>query len=237
MAFREAWPALVEVDLGGWVARHSGDAIRRTSSLNPLPGGGRLDAAMLKAGQWFYTQHGKPALIRYPDFLVDHTALFRRLGYQPEGQTLTLLAPDIASPSHSLPSIAVRTLLDSDWLTARPRIIAGDQQVFQTMLDRIRCPALFASVTIDATVAAVAYGVVVDRLLIVESVATDQAFQGRGLARAMVGAIMARARALGAESAALQVVEGNEPALALYQRLGFSQLLYRYCYYRERNAR
>ena len=48
-----------------------------------------------------------------------------------------------------------------------------------------------------------------------------RAYWGLGLARAMMSALLDRARALGYEQAELEVVTTNERAVGLYQRLGF----------------
>jgi ribosomal protein S18 acetylase RimI-like enzyme len=53
-------------------------------------------------------------------------------------------------------------------------------------------------------------------------VTTAPAWRGRGLGRAVVGALLAEALRRGAASAYLQVTAENAPALALYRRFGFS---------------
>ena len=49
----------------------------------------------------------------------------------------------------------------------------------------------------------------------------DPAFRGRGLGDLLVAAVMAWARRAGAGYLALWVVDGNDRALGLYERLGF----------------
>lgn len=49
----------------------------------------------------------------------------------------------------------------------------------------------------------------------------EPAFRGRGLSDLLVAAVMAWARREGAETLALWVVDGNDRALGLYERLGF----------------
>ena len=46
----------------------------------------------------------------------------------------------------------------------------------------------------------------------------------RGLARSICNSLLAEGQRKGADKAYLQIVEGNEPALKLYESLGFCQL-------------
>ena len=85
----------------------------------------------------------------------------------------------------------------------------------------------------DGQVVSIAYGVILDGCLVLEAVATDPECRGRGHARKMLRSLMARARDEGAREAALQVVAENAPALALYAKLGFTEDLYGYAYYRQ----
>lgn len=62
-------------------------------------------------------------------------------------------------------------------------------------------------------------------------VVVDPAHRGRGVGAALVGAGLAWAAASGAERMLLEVEWANEPALALYRRLGFAEITYRRNYY------
>lgn len=61
------------------------------------------------------------------------------------------------------------------------------------------------------------------------AVNTSEAWRGRGLARAIVAALLAEARQRGAARAYLQVTADNAPALALYAHFGFT-VAYEYWY-------
>jgi ribosomal protein S18 acetylase RimI-like enzyme len=50
----------------------------------------------------------------------------------------------------------------------------------------------------------------------------DPEHRGRGLARALTGALAVRAVARGTRSVYLQTLHANEPAVGLYSSLGFS---------------
>ena len=55
----------------------------------------------------------------------------------------------------------------------------------------------------------------------ITGLAVDEAYRGRGVGRALVEAVIARAAAAGAHTVDLKVLGGNLSALALYRSLGF----------------
>ena len=70
----------------------------------------------------------------------------------------------------------------------------------------------------------------------VMTIGTDTAFQGRGIGRLMLDAMIERARTLGAAVLLLEVRVDNEPALRLYRAAGFEQLGLRRGYYQPENV-
>ncbi|MCB0963561.1 MAG: GNAT family N-acetyltransferase, partial [Acidimicrobiales bacterium] len=89
--------------------------------------------------------------------------------------------------------------------------------------------ALAATATLDGAVAGVGYGVVDGAWLGIFGMATGPAHRRRGVARAVLGALVAAGRDAGATRAYLQVETDNVAAHALYAGLGFA-LHHRYHY-------
>lgn len=69
----------------------------------------------------------------------------------------------------------------------------------------------------------------------VMTIGTAVAHQGTGVGRALLDALVARARELGAPSVLLEVRVDNEPALRLYEAVGFEKLGMRRGYYQPEN--
>jgi GNAT superfamily N-acetyltransferase len=92
------------------------------------------------------------------------------------------------------------------------------------VIERIADPVRFASVVAEGRLIGTALGVLVDRALVLECVATRPEARGRGVARAAVGALGAWAARAGAATAALAVLERNAAARRLYERLGLRPL-------------
>lgn len=235
-ACREAWPAAAETVVDGWLLRRSGGRIRRANSANPLRGERGAPDAVLDAAETFYIGHGQTPLFRVPDIAAElETALDRR-GYDWEGGTIHLHAGIEELSAGRDGQVAVSPTPGEDWFAARFRAGTYDdteRRVFRDMTGMIAGDKAFVSCERDNEIAALAYGVIRDGLLVVESVETDARFRRQGLGRRTVGGLIDWARRAGASAACLQVVADNTPARALYASLGFSRELYRYHYRRK----
>lgn len=123
------------------------------------------------------------------------------------------------------------TTPDAGWIEARRRLSLAEGRGAEDQLApvlRLAVPAVFARIGDDA----VAYTGIVEGIAVVEAVAVDPARRRQGLARTMMAALLDRARGAGATRAALQVMAGNAPAIALYRGLGFGHDLHDYHYRR-----
>lgn len=234
MAFRAAWPAEQENELGGWVARRSGGSIRRVNSLNQLPGCQTLDDMLLDRTEAHYARFSQPGIVRLMSFAdaASEPVLVRR-GYEINGRTTTLRASLVPARQKQEDTIIVSEWPEPIWLDAHARISERDPVLFRSMLDLIKGPKLFVCVCIDGTILSLGYGVIVDQILVIESVATDGAHRGRGHARRVVGSLMQWAERQGVGESVLQVVSDNAPARALYRSLCFETELYDYFYMRQ----
>lgn len=235
-ACREAWPAASEQVVDGWLLRRSGGRIRRTNSVNPLPGGRAEPMAVLAAAEAFYAGHGQQPLFRVPEIAGEMEAILDSHGYGREGRTIHLFADIDGLEGQADPQVAVRPAPGEDWFQARFRMSGYDEverRVFREMTGLIAGDRAFVSLEQAGSVVAIAFGVIRDGLLVLEAVETDGNFRQQGLGRRTVGSLVGWARRAGAEAACLQVVADNTPARALYASLGFRRELYGYHYRRK----
>lgn len=231
-----AWPAPRQAILGGWLLRAAGGPTRRVNSVNPLRGGPRDPAPLLAGFEALYAGLGQPAIFRVPEIAPGMDVALERAGYTLEGETCTLHAGLDRTGPTAEPDIAMTPEPGEDWLRAWAALNGADDERLRrhrAMTAAILLPRRFAATRHGGEIAAIAYGVLHDGLLVVESVATRPALRRRGLAARTVGALLAWAAGQGARGACLQVEAGNAPARALYRRLGFETELYRYHYRRQ----
>jgi ribosomal protein S18 acetylase RimI-like enzyme len=222
--------------MGDWLIRISGGSTRRTNSVNPLRAARYDPAAVLDTAQAMYRRQGQDTLFRIPSIAVGADRVLEEWGYAYEGETCTLFADLTATTPTWDHGVELTTRPTGDWLKAKTRLSPlpeNEHWIYEAMLGAIAAPRAFAATRVEGEIASVAYGVVHDGLLVVESVVTDERLRQRGLARRTVGKLMDWACGQAAQGAALQVVADNAPAIMLYRSLGFGRELYRYHYRRE----
>lgn len=232
-----AWPALKEIYLDGWVLRFGGGVSRRANSANPLSLGSRGGDALIAACESQYRRHKLPTLFRIVSLLGrDFNDRLAARGYTAEGETLTLHGRIAATPAAPDLQVTLLPRPTARWCAAMAALQGHDAvqaRVYRRIVDRIALPGRFAMLTDDGAPAALAYGVMQHGLLCYESVVTDPARRRRGYSRRVLAALAAWGRGEGATGACLQVQADNAPALPLYHSLGLTRELYRYHYRRE----
>ena len=219
------WRALEEEPLGGWLLRAGGGFTGRANSAlvvgsPPCP----LDAAVAEVGRWYAARGLRPqAQVPLPG-AEDADAAFAAAGWTTVEDVLVLTAPLRRWPAPDVP-VDLAAEPDEAWLAgyryrgtplppvAREILLSGEDPVF-------------ASVRLEpapAPLAAVARGVLAEDWLVVTAVTVAEQARRRGLASAVMAALGDWAAERGGRRCLLQVVETNASALALYDRLGFTE--------------
>ena len=231
-----AWPSLRQVAFGDWLLRISGGPSRRINSINPTAGA-LLDLDQVRqAAATIYGDAGQATLFRVPSFLPGIEASLQQLGLAAEGETLTLYR-DLDPTRHAEGTeVGLAPHADPDWLEARARFATSTplaRQIDRSIVASILIPRAFATAREAGRVVSIAFGALHRGLLVLEAVATDPGYRGRGHARRVVAALNDWGSATGARGACLQVLADNEAGNALYRSQGFDRTLYRYRYYRQ----
>jgi ribosomal protein S18 acetylase RimI-like enzyme len=231
-----AVPPAIAQELDGWRLRFNWGVTRRANSVLAARRGARYSPdEKIAAAEAFYRRRRLPVrfqLCPASDPPELDAALAER-GYAASTPTLVQTAPIHALGAVASDDASVSETFDEAWLAAylegegetNPLKIGARRE----MLQRVGPPAGFAAARLDSRLAAVAFGVVERGWLGIFSVATVPALRGRGLASLALAALGAWARGHGAQSAYLQVMSTNAPALKLYSRLGFTTR-YQYWY-------
>jgi ribosomal protein S18 acetylase RimI-like enzyme len=232
----QGWPAEAKTELDGWVVRRNRGVTRRANSVLPTNAPFDLERA-LDYVENLYQAHGiTPCFHISP--AVQPADLDERLearGYVVQAPTLVQCA-EVADVLDCLPvapaDVDISSAPSDAWMDAWWRIDghggADEQSVAQDILQRGR--ALYATVPATGPVKAIGRLALVDDWAGLYCLAVDQRFRRQGLALAVIRTLLQEATTLGVRRVFLQVVAANEPARALYQRLGFrivSQYHYR----------
>ena len=232
-----AWPALREVLLDGWLLRFSEGLTRRANSANPLRPVARLHRRECEA---LYSRLGLPTIFRVLS-LID-ASVDERLaaaGYTAEGESCVLYGAIDRVEAAADPDVNLTTQPTPEWHAAMARLQNhADEQArsYQRIVGQVAIRAAFAALSSGGEIVALAYGATHRGLLCYESVVTDSRRRRHGFGRRIIAALAAWGKENGTEGACLEVEAGNLPALALYRAIGLGRELYRYHYRRQPQA-
>jgi ribosomal protein S18 acetylase RimI-like enzyme len=232
-----AWPALRQVLLGGWVLRFSERLTRRANSANPLCADHCGGDALIRACETLYRRQSLPTIFRLPSIIeIGLDERLDELGYGSEGDSCVLYGDIEVVAAARDPEIRLSPYPSAEWFRAMAALqhhAIEQSAIYRRIVGAIVIPAAFAALAIDGEFVALAYGAIHNGLLCYESVITDARRQRRGYARRVISTLASWAKDQGAKGACLEVEAGNAPALALYDAIGLKTLLYRYHYRRE----
>jgi N-acetylglutamate synthase len=236
-----AWPALRQVLLNGWVLRFSEGLTRRANSVNPLRGPRETTGELIAGCEALYRRRQLPTIFRLPSIIADD--LDRQLdaaGYGREGASCVRFGELTAVEAANDPDVQLFPRPGREWFAAMGALqnhTPEQRRTYRRIVGSLAIPAAFAALAIDGEFVALAYGAVHDRLLCYESVITDPRRKRRGYARRVIASLAAWAKNQGAEGACLEVEAHNTAALALYDLVGLKTELFRYHYRREPKSR
>jgi GNAT superfamily N-acetyltransferase len=215
----KAWPGLeIEWD-GAWILRSANGYTKRANSLQCFDPVDNDDAAArLASGKaWFLTRGIKPVVRTTPLQSPALTAALDAEGWQTIDQSHLYALP---LASHEADAEGRTTnLLDPFFLMTRLR----------ALLSAMAVPAAGVLIFRDGEAVAAGLMAISDGIVVTGNVITDPLRRRQGLAAAMMRTGLAWAHANGAKIAALNVQADNEPAKALYARLGYAHQ-YDYAY-------
>ncbi len=228
-----AWPPLRQVVTGDWVIRLSGGLTRRANSVNPMIAQAQNLAPALELATKLFAANGQPVFVRVPGFL-DHRVErhLTNLGYTAEAETLSLFG-SLDSSFERDGAVTLHDCASEDWLASKARLSGLDSEqtaLYSRILSGIGLPVAFAALRQGGRTQALAYAVVQDRMLSIDSVVTEASQRNRGYGRRTLQALLAWGHAAGAREVCLQVEADNPAAIALYRKLGLKDEVYRYHY-------
>jgi N-acetylglutamate synthase len=222
-----AWPASETERIDGWLWRSSGGGSQRANSVSTIDFIGNDTANALDRVEARYQAKFSPARFHTYDLSQPGglTAILSARGYGAGETTLTMLAVaprPIPHPETSPFEVTVTYDPVPEWLDVYLEAITENRRaVNRRILGRVPDPRAFFAVRGGGRVISTALGVVDGGHAVVECVATRADARGQGAAGLAMRSLMNWAASLGAHTIGLQVVDGNRPAIALYQRLGF----------------
>ena len=225
-------PAAQE-ELPGWLLPFDTGTVSRAKSAVPLSHG-TPDAAVLREIEARYAAHGLVPMLRLPSASTFDAlrALLRERGWAEKGkavQVQTARTGDVRGVTQDAPA-GTAPQPDAGWAS----VFLGEGFDPVDGASRVatlgRAPgALFASIREDGQTIAAGMGAYSHGWGSIHGMRTAQRCRGRGLAGRVLAALAGGAAARDIERIFLQVEVGNDAAVSLYRRAGFSTAwTYRY---------
>ena len=217
----DGWPALVTEPLGEWVLRAAGGFTGRANSALVAGHPGVEVPVAFERISAFYRRHRLPPRAQV---VVGSAwdAAFGDSGWGPtdvRGGARVMVAPLRTAPTNdATPQVTVSTQVDRAWLALYNRAGGHDSALVTALLEG---PRDVAFARIGDPPVAIGRMVVTGAWAGLAAVEVVPAQRRRGLATAVVDALMQRALERGARWCYLQVTPDNEAALALWRRYGF----------------
>lgn len=235
-----AWPSLKQQVYDGWLLRFARGYTRRANSVVPLYAG-RLDLRdKIEICRQTYARHSLPTVFKVwsssqgdaLDAVLHDRRFVREAETAVQTCALDTLCTQIQVDTARAP-VRIDTELSEEFFAAFVElngVAAVDFESLRSILQCVSPPVAYVSLCADdGRIVSCGMGVVEGGDVGIFSLVTARDVRNRGLAQQLIGHIARWAHGQGAERAYLQVMAENEPAWALYRKLGFVER-YRYWY-------
>jgi len=228
-----AWASLQTLVYDGWLIRLSNGYTKRANSVNPIYGSNEdLDDKIRYCESLFRAKNLKPVFKMTDSVFPDNLdAILEELGYMAIDHTSVQLLSLSELTEPLIHSVRLDERLTDEWLNQFCTLNNqdGNKTTMKQMLSLIAPKTCFISLLDHGAVMACGLGVLERGYLGVFDIVTDARYRNRGFGEQLMLNLLNWGRENGAESAYLQVMLDNGPALRLYSKLGFQEM-YRYWY-------
>jgi N-acetylglutamate synthase len=229
-----AWPALQTLQYDGWVLRFANGVTKRSNSVSLL-----YPSTLPPDEKISFCEHLYASQQITPCFKITEIAtpsgLDQRLAEQGYfiHSHISFQTLDISKiPSEPLGNITMEGNLKPRWMDDFIRMNEFDhsrKSTYISIMKQLLLPKCLISLTHDKKTIGVGLGVAEGSFVGLFDIVVDKAHRNTGLGYLIVENILRWGRKHGANTAYLQVLTDNAPALGLYKKMGFKEA-YRYWY-------
>jgi N-acetylglutamate synthase len=220
-----AWPAVETATLDGWLWRFANGGSQRANSVSTLDyTGSDIDKTIADMEQRYRARGARP-LFQICDVSMPHD-LDQRLqirGYSSKDRCTTLIRPSPKADIEIGDGFEIFDRATDEWTACYTSVITADRRrTAPDILARVPHGAAFCGVRRGGRIVATALGVTHGGVTIAECVASLAEARGQGAASTVMRGLAAWGGKQGAHTIALQAIEHNAPAQAMYRALGYT---------------
>jgi ribosomal protein S18 acetylase RimI-like enzyme len=229
-----AWPAIHTILYDGWILRFADGYTRRANSINPLYPSSLDLQKKITACEQIYKEKNQKVIYK-----ITSCSLPARLdeelelrGYKIDASTSIQLLDLSNKTIPASPLVNYRYVITEEWLEAFSTFsnITGHNKIaLQQILKSIILKKCFVSINSGRQIIACGLGVIQNGYMGIFDIVTDASYRKKGFATNIMEGLLSWGKANGVHTAYLQVMLNNDPALRLYEKLGFKEE-YRYWY-------
>ena len=230
-----AWPAIHTEELGGWEMRFSpGLTSKRVNSLNATMPDSERFPDILRRARELCSERGARCHVRLTPLAGPECApTLESMGVFGVDETRVQMVDLAGRGSGGSNHVTLASTPHEGWLAAYAEMHGDGPEARHSigaLLDRVTMPQRFASIGEDGRLLAVGRAACGEGLAGIFQIMTRPEARKRGLARALMAALLEWCGSNGGKQAYLQVEAANMAACSLYASLGFEDL-YRYTYW------
>jgi N-acetylglutamate synthase len=227
----KAWPAFKQLDDNGWISRFADGYTKRANSVTVLqPNMNSPDEQILKYEK-LYNMQGLPCIFRLLSF-NDNLDLENKLdsrGYTNRDHSLVLSQE---MTNKQFPSLDFDAVTINEWMNYYCEFNKKDQKHCSThlkIINNIEGKYLLSILKRNKKVVSCGLGVISNGLFGLFDIGTHPQYRRKGYGFDLINGMLQWAVQHQANTAFLQVVAENTPAVELYRKLGFT-MTYEYYY-------
>jgi ribosomal protein S18 acetylase RimI-like enzyme len=228
-----AWPALQQILVDGWVLRFANGYTKRANSINPLYAANEDVSAKIARCEQLYAERNRPPIFRLTSCLAppELDAALAARGYRHVDPSLVLTL-DLRRHTFPTGALELRDEGIDGWMQQFEQINghpAGQRDTHLAMLQAIPATRLLALGTAGSAVVGCGLGVLDHEYFGLFDLVIAPGRRNQGYGTQLVAAMLSWAQQRGTAYAYLQVMSANAPARRLYGKLGFEEA-YQYWY-------
>lgn len=229
-----AWPAIEDFNLDGWVIRYANGVTKRSNSVNPIYESLENTEEKIDFCENYYRSKAIPICFKITEITQPSglDQILEARGYEHKFDVL-IQVTDISKFTGDIDK-NIHLLEDTDDLWLDHYINMNGSKLsykltYKQIIDKIAHPKCLFTLTLNGEVIGCGLGVVEGKYIGLFDIVIDPQYRNQGFGKKLIENILKWGKSKGAETAYLQVLADNAPAIRLYEKVSFKEE-YRYWY-------